>query len=170
MSVKIVVTLDRASLQDVQDYVTMVKDRLAQPNPTESVKKVAEVWKQRFDAEGRGNWPPLQPATVADRISKGYGAGPMLVRSRSLRHAALTLFLSGSPGTRTWRDARGIPTTSSFSVSGGTATLEMSGVKIKHQTGNWNHPARPFWFTDPTTVEAAKIGIVEWIEKEVLKP
>lgn len=39
-----------------------------------------------FEAEGRPRkWQPLQPATIADRQRKGFGPGPILVRSGALK-------------------------------------------------------------------------------------
>lgn len=51
-----------------------------------------EFWKyhqrsimRNFAAEGRpDSWAPLQPATIADRLRRGYGAGPILQRSGSM--------------------------------------------------------------------------------------
>ena len=41
---------------------------------------------RNFAAEGRPNqWAPLQPATIADRRRRGYGAGPILQRSGKMR-------------------------------------------------------------------------------------
>lgn len=44
--------------------------------------------KETFDSEGPG-WEPLKPSTIRDRKSKGFPAGPILVRTGKLR-ASLT--------------------------------------------------------------------------------
>lgn len=40
-----------------------------------------------------GGWAPLKPNTIADRVRKGYGAGPILWRTGELAHS-----LSGDSG------------------------------------------------------------------------
>lgn len=41
---------------------------------------------RNFAAEGRPRrWAPLQPATIADRVRQGYGAGPILERTGALK-------------------------------------------------------------------------------------
>ena len=39
---------------------------------------------RNFEAEGRPPWEPLKPATIADRLRKGFGAGPILQRTKTL--------------------------------------------------------------------------------------
>lgn len=38
-----------------------------------------------FDAEGRPAWPPLSAETIATRLNRGFGAGPILQRSGRLK-------------------------------------------------------------------------------------
>lgn len=59
----------------------------------------AEGWMERiirarFDAESAHNpggpsWAPLTQATIASRISKGFGSGPILVNTGRLREGAI---------------------------------------------------------------------------------
>jgi hypothetical protein len=52
-----------------------------------------------FISEGRPRrWRALKPATVRERIRKGYGAGPILQRTRSLRYGFRSL-----PGKKSLR-------------------------------------------------------------------
>jgi phage gpG-like protein len=39
---------------------------------------------RNFRAEGRPKWQPLTPATIQDRIRKGFGPGPILQRTQKL--------------------------------------------------------------------------------------
>ncbi len=49
-------------------------------------------------ASGDGAWPPLAPSTVADRLRRGFGPGPMLVRSGRYRRS----WLGGPASTSTY--------------------------------------------------------------------
>ena len=42
---------------------------------------------RNFQAEGRPKWTPLQPATIKDRLRQGFGAGPILQRTKLLFHS-----------------------------------------------------------------------------------
>ncbi len=54
------------------------------------------VTRRNFKAQGRPKkWSDLQPATIADRIRRGFGAGPILQRTKRLFNS---LTKKGAPG------------------------------------------------------------------------
>lgn len=83
---------------------------------------------RNFKAEGRPKWPALAASTIADRRRKGFGSGPILVRTGALRDS---LTKPGAPG----QHLKITPKTIQFG----------SNVKyyIFHQYGTQNMPARP---------------------------
>lgn len=81
-----------------------------------------------FKAQGRpSRWQPLTPATIADRKRQGFGAGPILIRSRRLVNS---LTRKGSPGLVLRARPRSLQYTS---------TVPYFGV---HQDGGGDIPAR----------------------------
>ena len=61
-------------------------------------RDLSEVWPQiadvigldmatQFEMEGDPKWKPLAPRTIAQRLRLGFGAGPILYRTGSLREA-----------------------------------------------------------------------------------
>lgn len=71
-------------------YVTLGASMRSFREPlTRSVQKVAmpSIGKN-FDSEGRPSWPALSDATIEQREREGYGAGPILDRTGSLRGVA----------------------------------------------------------------------------------
>lgn len=64
-------------------------------NMTSAMLKVGRylmgVTARNFNAEGRPAWTPLKPVTIADRLRKGFGPGPILQRSGALRRSLTEL-------------------------------------------------------------------------------
>jgi phage gpG-like protein len=73
-----------------------------------------------------GGWAPLAPSTIADRVRKGYGAGPILYRTGALANS-----LSGD-------NSGAIKEVTPASVTVGTA-VPYAGY---HQTGTKKMPMR----------------------------
>lgn len=50
---------------------------------------IQETFGENFsrEASGDGVWPPLAPSTIADRLRRGFGPGPILVRSGRYRRS-----------------------------------------------------------------------------------
>lgn len=65
---------------------------------------MAEIEAERFDSEGYGDWPPLAEATLRDRARKGFGSGPILQRTRTLRDSLVDPARAAqmTPRTMTW--------------------------------------------------------------------
>lgn len=78
------------------DYVKDLEGVIARStNMTPAMKKIGlyllGVNLRNFEAEGRPGWIPLKAATIADRIQKGFGSGPILVRSGILKRSLTEL-------------------------------------------------------------------------------
>ena len=84
---------------------------------------------RNFKAEGRPvKWAPLAPSTIADRMRKGYGSGPILQRSGGLMKSLTT---PGAPG---------------FSLRVGPRSVAYTSNIFYfrfHQVGTSKMPARP---------------------------
>ena len=139
-----------------------------------AVNRVADVWKDNFDDEGRrvGRWAPLAESTVQRRASQGFGPEhPILQRSGALRNVVIDTFQSASGNhTETRGDAySGQLTTSTIEVdSSGVARIEAHGWKVSNQYEAGGHEPRPFWFVDKTVLYAARSGVVDWLANDVI--
>lgn len=151
-----------------------IMNRLQTPDPTRSVKRVAEMWAANYRQEGKmiGGWVALAQRTIEEREKQGFGGtSPILIRQGSLYAMSTLFFMQGQHGSASaWSSygGRSIRTSASLDINGGTATLGMSGPLTVHQKGNWTAPKRQYWFTDRNIVLAARLGVIEWIEDEVV--
>lgn len=151
-----------------------ITDKLRVPDPTRPVKRVAEMWGANYRTEGSqvGGWVALAQRTIEERERQGFpGSHPILIRQGSLYAMSTLFFMEGRPGTASaWSTygGRSVRTMASLDISGGTATLGMSGPLTVHQKGNWTPPKRPYWFTNRNVVLAARLGVIEWIKDEVI--
>ncbi len=71
------------------DYTNDLNDVMARStNMTSAMERVGNyllgVNLRNFQAEGRPAWVPLKPATIKDRLRQGFGAGPILQRTKLL--------------------------------------------------------------------------------------
>lgn len=157
-----------------QKFFDRMMSHLRKPDPTRSVKRVAEMWAHNFQGEGSmiGGWAQLAQSTIEQRERQGFGGThPILIRYGSLYAMSTLWFMNAKPGTATaWSQGSGraVPTTASLDITDGTATLGLSGPKTVHQKGNWTTPKRQYWFTDRNIVMAARLGVLEWINDEVI--
>ena len=116
------------------------------------------VIRQAFDenfareASGDGIWPPLQPATIADRLRRGFGPGPILVRSGRLRRSWL-----GGPGSMMTYVQR----------ADGFRLLVGSGSEIApwHEFGTHTIPARTVATLDDAQLDAVARRVEQMIER-----
>lgn len=151
-----------------------ITDKLRVPDPTRSVKRVAEMWGANYRTEGGqvGGWVALAQRTIEEREKQGFpGEHPILIRQGSLYAMSTLFFMQGQQGNASaWSTygGRSVRTSASLDISGGTATLGMSGPLTVHQKGNWTPPKRPYWFTNRNVVLAARLGVIEWIKDEVI--
>lgn len=175
MPIKIIIEQNDNNIQGIIDRYHKIYNKLMTPDPTRAVKQVATQWglSYRNEGSGVGGWVALAQKTVDDRIRQGFGGEhPIMIRQGSLYAMSTLFFMAGQPGAaKGWSTygGRSVATSASLSISGGTATLGLSGPKTVHQKGNWTPPARPYWFTDRTAVLAARLGVIEWIEQEVVQ-
>lgn len=161
-------------IEAAQEAFKGIITKLREPDPRNAVKRVAEMWAHNYRSEGSqvGGWVALAQSTVADREAQGFGgAHPILIRQGSLYAMSTLFFMQGRAGVdsaTSMNDGRSIRTTASLDISGGTATLGLSGPKTVHQKGNWTPPRRQYWFTDRNVTLAARLGVIEWIRDEVI--
>jgi hypothetical protein len=154
--------------------VNQMLGKLGKPDVTRSVKHVAKMWAANYKTEGSqvGGWVQLAESTVREREKQGFsGAHPILIRQGSLYAMSTLFFMQGQAGSASgWSTYgnRSIRTTASLEITGGKATLGLSGPKTVHQKGNWTPPKRQYWFTDRNVVLAARLGVLEWIRDEVI--
>jgi len=150
---------------------------------------IAKIFAQNFEGEGSlvGGWDDLSEYTQRIREWQGFDPEkPILFRYGSLRKIAVDFFESARMGevashgadfpARTWSDQQ---VTGSLTMhqgnSGSTATLQIQGsYKILNQFGHGNafgysdNPARPYWFVNPATGQAARDAIIQWVKDEVI--
>lgn len=165
-----------------QARLNEIVNRLKKPEGglIKATNKVAEVFAENYDREGSmvGGWPQLAEKTQNLREYYGYPREhPILIRYGALRAVAVEFFEEAKKPGRTSKndDYSNQTTTGTLSISGDRAELQVSGWKVSNQYG-FSHPnnptdtpARPFWFIDRNSVAAAREGVKEWIEDEVLK-
>lgn len=169
------IRIEGGSTSQQQAVFDRIMKRLQVPNPTNAVKKVAEMWAHNYRSEGGmvGGWTQLAQSTVEDRQRQGFGgAHPILIRQGSLYAMSTLFFMQGQQGSSSaWSSygGRSIRTSASLDITQGTATLGMSGPKTVHQKGNWTPPKRQYWFTDRNVILAARLGTLEWIRDEVIR-
>jgi hypothetical protein len=97
--------------------------------------------RERFAAEGGeevgGAWAALQPYTIEDRVSKGFGAGPINVRTGEMKRHILDRPPEVYPHT--------LGGTLYFPKRGGSATAleKVETAQMGKREGNAYTPARP---------------------------
>lgn len=169
-----IVIESNGNIPAARKYFDTLMTRLQKPDPKRAVKRVAEMWAHNFKGEGSmvGGWAQLAQSTIEERERQGFGGThPILIRYGSLYAMSTLWFMDARPGIATsWSMNRGRPvaTTASLDITDGTATLGLAGPKTVHQKGNWTPPKRQYWFTDRNIVLAARLGVLEWINDEVL--
>lgn len=180
------VRIQASNVGAVQREIAKIHRQLNSPTDglERATHKVAGIFKDNYDSEGGlvGGWPELSQYALNIREWQGVPATPILVRYGALRAIAIDYFLTAKAGSRdsaggaypfkTWSDQT---VSGQLSVSGNQASLMLTGgYKLLNQWGhgNWGPmgdvPARPFWFVGPESIAAAREGVIEWIEKEVL--
>lgn len=116
--------------------------------------------KARFGGQGddvSGAWAQLSPYTIADRLAKGYGEGPILHRT-----GALEQYVTTSPGEITASD---VAVTLQTPMPAEDATL---AVKFAvHQKGSRRNktPARPMIGINETDVETILTSLALHIQE-----
>jgi|SRR5688500_8360914 len=174
MPINVIIENRGAPISEVRAAVDRIRDRLSRPDPTRAVKRLAEVWGVSYKQEGglAGGWPSLADSTVEERLRQGFPAAPILRRSGSLYDMSIEFFMAGRPGASTRNSSYGgrtVPTTATLNINDGTATLGLSGPKVVHQLSKRSPPNRPYWFSERNSQTAARLGVIEWIEKEALE-
>lgn len=62
---------------------------------------MSDIERERFDSEGHGDWPALAQSTIEQRIAAGFGAGPILQRTRTLADSLIDPNRAASTTPRT---------------------------------------------------------------------
>ena len=176
MPIQIKIEQNGASMEQVRNRFNRITDRLSRPDPTQAVKKVGDIWALNYKQEGSmvGGWAALAHQTIRDREARGYpGEHPIMIRRGSLYAMSALFFAQGNPGSAsasTNSSGNTATTTANLSIVGGTAHMSLSGPLVKHQFGDpsQNLPARPYWFTNKQVVLAARLGVLDWIKREVV--
>jgi hypothetical protein len=78
-----------ATVSDFQGRIESIR-KLARPQPDlvqEVQRAILQGYENNFDSESAGGskWAALAASTILDRLSQGYGAGPILVREGDYR-------------------------------------------------------------------------------------
>lgn len=170
-------------LTEAVKYFDMVKDRLQHDRHAglfKVVNRVADVWLQNFREEGSmvGGWRDLDEFTVMRREEDGFpGTNPILERSGALKSVMVDQFTSiKRTGFKSRNDSYSAQTTKAgATLSGdGIVRIEAHGWKVSNQYDTsgqrFGHPARPIWFVDKAVLSAAESGLIDWVEKDVLRP
>lgn len=146
-----------------------------------ATNRVADAWRSSFDASGSMvGWAPLSEVTNIIRESQGFPREvPILFRSGALRRVAVDKFQDATrSGSWQKSDSYSRHTTSGrLSIKDGVASLSVSGWKVTNQTGfsyrrgnrTVRVPGRPFWFVNDTVRYQARVGVAEWVKKEVAR-
>lgn len=85
----------RITVNDSQ-VVKMLVEKLKMPQKLAEIFKdlvaprMRQSFEQNFDSEGRPKWRALSAVTIEDRLRRGYGAGPILVRTGELKESVVT--------------------------------------------------------------------------------
>lgn len=170
-------------LRGVERKLDQIFDRLKEPKEglIRATNRVAKEWGDNFDSEGGrvGGWPELAEMTRDIREYQGFPPDrPIMLRYGALRAIAVEYFENAK---REGRAAKGDnysdeTVKGSLEITRGTATLRVGDSwKVANQWGFTNSatgqqvPARPFWFVDRRAVAAAKEGVMDWLEDEVLR-
>ncbi len=172
--VKITVTFKNQAAAN--KYVGDILRKLSDPKVHKAVNRVGKYWQKNFKSEGGevGGWAGLADQTVEDRLSQGYGAGPIMFRYGSLYRMSAAFFANTiSSSTRsegTPYDARaGHTTKASLKINKGVATLNISGPKVYNQwPSHKGRPARSFWPNNAAAHHEARQGMVDWIVEDVI--
>lgn len=72
-----------------------VDSKIKNPDLRKLGERIRGLFQQNIEQQRLEQWPPLSPGTVRQRIAAGYGAGPPLIRSGSLRESIEVLSSSG---------------------------------------------------------------------------
>lgn len=171
--------------REAERYINRVIGELQEPKGglVKATNKVAEVFAKNYDSEGSmvGGWPDLAEMTQDIREEQGFPAShPILIRYGSLRAVAVDFFENTRREGKTSKgdNYSDETVTGSLNIRRNVATMQVGGsYKVRNQTGHpgggWapggDVPPRPFWFVDRHTVAAARDGLKDWIEDEVLK-
>lgn len=146
-----------------------------------ATNKVAEKFGENFDGEGSlvGGWPDLAEQTRNIREWQGFPAEhPILFRYGALRAIAVEFFEEAKRGgSRSKGDNYSNEVvTGRLDINGNVAQMWVGGsYKVMNHYGHPNvapegdNPPRPFWFVNRYSVAAAREGVKDWIEDEVLK-
>lgn len=175
----IVVKNDKAAAARIDE----IARRLKQPKNglIRATNKVAQKFGENFDSEGGlvGGWPDLAEQTQGMREWQGFSPDhPILIRYGALRAVAVEFFQNakGSGSVSKGDSYSDEVVKGSLSLRGQTARLYIGGsYKVMNQfgypdtNGSGVNPPRPFWFVNKHSIAAARDGVKEWIEDEVLK-
>jgi hypothetical protein len=119
---------------------------------------VREQTRQRFEARGFGEWPPLAESTVARKASQGY-ADP----TRQL-YASGNLFesVTSAHGPYSFTEL-----TSTFVVIGVDWQVNGWQIPVVLSEGAGNIPARPIWPKERAVVNGVSRIIRNWVRAPV---
>lgn len=93
----------RAVQRSARSAKTALSDRRI---PLEKIKrKQLRRWDENFNNQGTlyGKWAALEPTTLTDRRNRGYGDGPILVRSGALSNWVTTRNRAGTVAAQSLR-------------------------------------------------------------------
>jgi hypothetical protein len=173
------VNVDVVGLVEAMRYLRKVDRRLNGDRDDglfKVVNRISDVWLDNFRSEGArvGGWSQLADSTRERRGAQGFNPEhPILERSGALRSATIDAFTrvrSNRSFSKSDSYSNSNPTTSSISISNGTARLNARGWKVLNHERIGGHEARPIWFVDKTVMFAAQGGLVDWVVNDVLTP
>lgn len=164
-----------SKLEDIVKRVQEPKNGLVR-----ATNRVAAEWGKNFDAEGQqvGGWPELAEMTQNIREYQGFNADhPILIRYGALRAVAIEFF---EQARREGQTSKGDNYSDevvkgTLSIARNTASLKVGDSwKVANQWGfrtatGSTTPARPFWYVDRRAIAAAREGVKEWLEDDVLR-
>lgn len=161
------VRIERAEitgLAEALQFLDHIEKELKEPRDglIKATHGVAGQWRSNFEAEGGQyrRWKALSERTQEERARQGYGsAHPILRRRGSLLSTAIEFFEQVNDDS----SRSGDRVAASYTLSGDTATLSLSGSKATNQTGGARLPARPFWYSEGKAVTAARLATEAWL-------
>lgn len=119
-------------------------------------QRQAKAWLRNFDAEGGryGGWEPLAKKTIRNRKWLGYGEGPMLKRSRTLRSIVSNQSYNGivDDSSVTWNF-----------VNEGRGS-DQGGYPLYHTLGTKHIPPRVFWDLNEKDVPILENAGRRWLK------
>ncbi len=129
-----------------EDFLRSLDDMTAVMEPIKDHMSI--VFQENFSSESGGGekWTELAPATIADRIRRGYGEGPILQRSGALVVSGISL-------------QRTEPHAAEVGFDGGNP------YAATHQFGSSNGhiPARPFLVLSPAAIGEIEEMILRYL-------